>query len=575
MKTEKFKRKRIDEGSCAGKAGGRLQRQGPRQERRNGRGTRQRQDVDESVRRNRRRGSPAPERGRQGDRSRGGFDWPGPGLGNHPDRSCHGRRPRHPGQGRRQCRAAGGRQDPQSHRRRREAGPRHPGQAGDRRRFQPDRPDAGGTSRLVAGDLCLQARSRRFRFQGDARSRWRTADRQAEGTGDRHHRFASQRAALRLAAQHHEGEEEADRRQERRRLRRRSHAASGNRQNLGAAGPQGRRQGQGRRRAGKQTQDRSRGSLMTTLLIAEHDNISVKDSTNKALTAAAALGADVHVLVAGENAKAAADSASKLAGVKKVLLADGAAYAHDLAEPLAALIVALAPAYDAFVAPATSRFKNVMPRVAALLDVMQVSEIIKVVAPDTFERPIYAGNAIQTVKSKDAKKVITVRTSTFAAAPSGGSAAIETLTAAADPGLSSFVGEEVAKSDRPELTSAKIIVSGGRAMQSRENFAKYIEPLADQLGAGVGASRAAVDAGYAPNDWQVGQTGKVVAPELYVAIGISGAIQHLAGMKDSKVIVAINKDEEAPIFQVADYGLVADLYQAVPELTEALGKLGK
>ena len=266
----------------------------------------------------------------------------------------------------------------------------------------------------------------------------------------------------------------------------------------------------------------------------------------------------------------------KLQGVKKVLLAEGAAYEHDLAEPLAALIVALAPNYDAFVAPATSRFKNVMPRVAALLDVMQVSEIIKVVAPDTFERPIYAGNAIQTVKSKDAKKVITVRTSTFQATAAGDAAApVENAASAADPGLSSFVGEEVAKSDRPELTSAKIIVSGGRAMQSRENFAKYIEPLADKLGAGVGASRAAVDAGYAPNDWQVGQTGKVVAPELYVAIGISGAIQHLAGMKDSKVIVAINKDEDAPIFQVADYGLVADLYQAVPELTSELGKLGK
>jgi len=315
---------------------------------------------------------------------------------------------------------------------------------------------------------------------------------------------------------------------------------------------------------------------MATLLIAEHDNASLKDATNKALTAATALGAEVHVLVAGENAKGAADAAAKLAGVTKVLLADGPAYAHDLAEPLAALIVAQAGAYDAFVAPATSRFKNVMPRVAALLDVMQVSEIIKVIAPDTFERPIYAGNAIQTVKSKDAKKVITVRTSTFAAAASeGGNAAVETVAAAADPGLSTFVGEEVAKSDRPELTSARIIVSGGRAMQSRENFAKYIEPLADQLGAGVGASRAAVDAGYAPNDWQVGQTGKVVAPELYVAVGISGAIQHLAGMKDSKVIVAINKDEDAPIFQVADYGLVADLYQAVPELTEALGKLAK
>jgi electron transfer flavoprotein alpha subunit len=314
---------------------------------------------------------------------------------------------------------------------------------------------------------------------------------------------------------------------------------------------------------------------MATLLIAEHDNASLKDATNKTLTAATALGAEVHVLVAGENAKAAADAAAKLAGVTKVLLADNALYAHDLAEPLAALLVSLAPNYDVLIAPATSRFKNAMPRVAALLDVMQISEIIKVVAPDTFERPIYAGNAIQTVKSKDAKKVITVRTATFQAAGEGGSASVETVPAAADPALSTFGGEEVAKSDRPELTSARIIVSGGRAMQSRENFTKYIEPLADKLGAGVGASRAAVDAGYAPNDWQVGQTGKVVAPELYIAVGISGAIQHLAGMKDSKVIVAINKDEEAPIFQVADYGLVADLYQAVPELTEELAKAGK
>src|ERR1700754_480213 len=311
---------------------------------------------------------------------------------------------------------------------------------------------------------------------------------------------------------------------------------------------------------------------MATLLLAEHDNKSLKDSTNKALTAAKAIGGEVHVLVAGSGARAVADAAAKLDGVAKVLLADGAPYEHALAEPLAALIVSLAGNYDAIVAPATTTGKNVMPRVAALLDVMQISDITKVVAPDTFERPIYAGNAIQTVKSKDGKKVITVRTSTFAAAGNDGSAAVESAAAVNDPGLSSFVGEEVAKSDRPELTSAKIIVSGGRAMQSRENFAKYIEPLADKLGAGVGASRAAVDAGYAPNDWQVGQTGKVVAPELYVAIGISGAIQHLAGMKDSKVIVAINKDEDAPIFQVADYGLVADLYQAVPELTEALGK---
>jgi electron transfer flavoprotein alpha subunit len=309
---------------------------------------------------------------------------------------------------------------------------------------------------------------------------------------------------------------------------------------------------------------------MTTLLIAEHDNASIKDATGKTLTAAAALGGDVHVLVAGENAKAAAEAAAKFSGVKKVLLADNAAYAHDLAEPLAALIVSLAGNYDAFVAPATSRFKNVMPRVAALLDVMQVSEIIKVISPDTFERPIYAGNAIQTVKSKDAKKVITVRTSTFAATGDGGSAAVENAAAAADPGLSSFVGEEVAKNDRPELTSAKIVVSGGRAMQSRENFAKYIEPLADKLGAAVGASRAAVDSGYYPGQFQVGQTGKTVSPQLYIALGISGAIQHRAGMQTSKTIVAVNKDEEAPIFEVADYGVVGDLFKVAPQLTDAV-----
>jgi electron transfer flavoprotein alpha subunit len=256
-------------------------------------------------------------------------------------------------------------------------------------------------------------------------------------------------------------------------------------------------------------------------------------------------------------------------------LADAPIFEHLLAEPLAGLIVGLASSYDAIVAPATTTGKNFMPRVAALLDVMQISDIVRVIAPDTFERLIYAGNAVQTVRSRDKVKVITVRTSTFPAAGAGGAAPIEEVAAAADPGISSFVGEELSKSDRPELTSAKIIISGGRAMQSRENFTKYIEPVADKLGAAVGASRAAVDAGYAPNDWQVGQTGKVVAPELYIAVGISGAIQHLAGMKDSKVIVAINKDEEAPIFQVADYGLVADLYQALPELAQELGKIGK
>jgi electron transfer flavoprotein alpha subunit len=314
---------------------------------------------------------------------------------------------------------------------------------------------------------------------------------------------------------------------------------------------------------------------MATLLLAEHDNKSLKDATTKALTAAKALGDDVHILIAGKDCKAAAAAAAKLDGVAKVLMADAAAYEHQLAEPLAALIVSLAGGYQNIVAPATTNGKNVMPRVAALLDVMQISEITKVIAPDTFERPIYAGNAIQTVKSTDAKKVITVRTSTFQAAGEGGSAGIETAATAADPALSSFVGEELSKSDRPELTSAKIIISGGRAMQNRENFTKYIEPVADKLGAAMGASRAAVDAGYAPNDWQVGQTGKVVAPDLYIAVGISGAIQHLAGMKDSKVIVAINKDEEAPIFQVADYGLVADLYAALPELAEELGKIGR
>jgi electron transfer flavoprotein alpha subunit len=313
---------------------------------------------------------------------------------------------------------------------------------------------------------------------------------------------------------------------------------------------------------------------MPTLLLAEHDNSALKDATNKALTAAKQLGGEVHVLVAGQNCKAVAEAAAKLDGVGKVLVADAPGYAHMLAEPTAALIVALAPPYDTLMAPATTTGKNIMPRVAALLDVMQISDVTKVVAPDTFERPIYAGNAVQTVRSAEKKRVITVRTAAFQATGAGGaSAPIEPAATVADPELSGFVGEELSKSERPELTSAKIIISGGRAMQNRENFTKYIEPVADKLGAAIGASRAAVDAGYAPNDWQVGQTGKVVAPDLYIAVGISGAIQHLAGMKDSKVIVAINKDEEAPIFQVADYGLVADLYQALPELAAELDKV--
>ncbi|WP_292897436.1 MULTISPECIES: electron transfer flavoprotein subunit alpha/FixB family protein [unclassified Nitratireductor] len=309
---------------------------------------------------------------------------------------------------------------------------------------------------------------------------------------------------------------------------------------------------------------------MAILLIAEHDNETLSDQTAKALAAASQIGSDVDVLVAGKGAKAAADAAAKLGGVHKVLLAESDALAERLAEPLADLVVSLADGYDTFVAPATTTGKNVMPRVAALLDVMQVSDVIEVLDAKTFKRPIYAGNAIQTVEATDAKRVLTVRTSSFQAAGEGGSAAVESVDAPTDSGLSTFVENRIAESDRPELTSAKIIISGGRALGSEEKFNEVILPVADKLGAAVGASRAAVDAGYAPNDWQVGQTGKVVAPDLYIACGISGAIQHLAGMKDSKVIVAINKDEEAPIFQVADYGLVADLFDVLPELEKAL-----
>ena len=310
---------------------------------------------------------------------------------------------------------------------------------------------------------------------------------------------------------------------------------------------------------------------MTTLLIADHDNASLKDSTARALTAALALGGEVHVLVAGKDCGGAADAAAALAGVAKVLRAEGDdALSHQLAEPLAALIVALAGGYDALVAPATTSGKNVMPRVAALLDVMQVSDIIKVVSADTFERPIYAGNAIETVQATDPKKVITVRTAAFKPAAAGGPAPVETVTAPAGDALSSFAGSEIAASERPELTATRIVVSGGRAFGSAENFRKYLEPIADKLGAAIGASRAAVDAGYAPNDLQVGQTGKAVAPDLYIACGISGAIQHLAGMKDAKVIVAINKDADAPIFQIADFGLVGDLFELLPEFQKAL-----
>jgi electron transfer flavoprotein alpha subunit len=311
---------------------------------------------------------------------------------------------------------------------------------------------------------------------------------------------------------------------------------------------------------------------MAVLVVAEHDNKSVKKATLNAVAAAQKLGGDIHVLVAGQGAGEAAKAASRIAGVKKVLHAEAASLGEFLAENVCALILGIAKSYSHILAPSTSNGKNVLPRVAALLDVQQISDIVAVESADTFVRPIYAGNALATVKSKDAIKVITVRTTAFDAVGLGNSASIENLPAPADSGLSSFVGREVSKSERPELTSAKIIVSGGRGMASGENFSKVLEPLADKLGAAMGASRAAVDAGFVPNDWQVGQTGKIVAPDLYVAVGISGAIQHLAGMKDSRVIVAINKDEEAPIFQVADYGLVGDLFQLVPALVEELKK---
>ena len=310
---------------------------------------------------------------------------------------------------------------------------------------------------------------------------------------------------------------------------------------------------------------------MTSLVIAEHDHASIRPATLNTVTAASQCGGDVHVLVAGHNAQAAAEAASKIAGVSKVIHVEGEQFAHGLAENMAAQVVGMASAYSHILFPATASGKNIAPRVAALLDVGQISDITKVESPAIFERPIYAGNAIAMVQSLEATKIITVRTTGFdAAASTGGSASVETLSGMADSGKSSFVSAEIAKSDRPELTAAKIIVSGGRALGSSEKFNEVLEPLADKLGAALGASRAAVDAGYAPNDWQVGQTGKIVAPQLYVAIGISGAIQHLAGMKDSKVIVAINKDAEAPIFSVADYGLEADLFTAVPELVAAL-----
>ena len=309
---------------------------------------------------------------------------------------------------------------------------------------------------------------------------------------------------------------------------------------------------------------------MAILLLAEHDNATLSELTARALTAASRIGGDIDILVAGKGAQVAANAAAGLSGVRKVLLAESDALANQLAEPLADLIFSIASGYDVFVAAATTTGKNVFPRVAALLDVMQVSEIVEVASPDTFKRPIYAGNAIQTVQATDAKKVVTVRTAGFPPATAGSGAPVEALAAPADSGLSVFIENRMAKSERPELGSARVVISGGRALGSLEKFREIILPVADKLGAAVGASRAAVDAGYAPNDWQVGQTGKIVAPDLYIAIGISGAIQHLAGMKEAKVIVAINKDEDAPIFQIADYGLVGDLFELIPELERQL-----
>jgi electron transfer flavoprotein alpha subunit len=310
---------------------------------------------------------------------------------------------------------------------------------------------------------------------------------------------------------------------------------------------------------------------MTTLVIAEHDNASLKGATLNTVAAAKAIGGDIHILVAGSGCSSAAEAAAKVAGVAKVLVADNAVYANQLAENVSLLVAELAKGYSHILAPATSNGKNILPRAAALLDVAQISEITAVISADTFQRPVYAGNVIATVQSSDSIKVITVRTTGFdPVSAEGGSAAVEAVASAQNAGISAFVGEEIAKSDRPELTSAKIVISGGRGMENGDNFTKYLGPIADKLGAAVGASRAAVDAGFVPNDMQVGQTGKIVAPDLYIAVCISGAIQHLAGMKDSKVIVAINKDEEAPIFQVADYGLVADFKTALPELEKAL-----
>src|SRR5207302_1219793 len=402
------------------------------------------------------------------------------------------------------------------------AGDRHHRQAGDRRRLQPNGADAGGAARLAAGHLRLEAGDRRRQGRGDARGRWRVGNHRVETAGRRHHRSAAQRAALRLAPQHHEGEEKADRADDAGGARGRCDAAPRDPEGRGAAKARRRHQGRLGRRIGRQAEERSAGDLMSVLVIAEHDNQVLKAATLPAAAAAAetakAAGGDVHILVAGSGCRPVAEAAAQVAGIAKVLLADDAAYDHGLAENLAPLVVKLAAGYSHVLAPATTSGKNLLPRVAALLDVMQISDISAVVAADTFVRPIYAGNALATVQSKDAIKIITVRGTAFGPAPAtGGSAPIEPVAATGSAGLSEFVRAELSKSERPELTSARVIISGGRGMQSGDNF-HLLEKVADKLGAAVGASRAAVDAGFVPNDYQVGQTGKIVAPELYVAV---------------------------------------------------------
>src|SRR6266705_979012 len=566
-----FQQEAVNEGPGFGEARRRFQRQGARQGRRLRRRDGERQDVDESLRRDRRRGSAAPQgsgnrgRGRRGVLRRAGL----PGDAAHGARArCRPRDPR-----RDRCGAAAARRGEAPARDRAEGEPaaRDPRQAGDRRRLQPDRTDARGAPRLAAGDLCLQAEARRRQGRCHPRSGRGPGDDLGQAAGGRNDRPALERAALRDAAEHHEGEEEDARGAEARCARRGRRPAAQDAQSRGAAQAQGGRESPRREGARRQAARRGEGDRMSVLVIAEHDNQSIKSATLNTVAAAAKIGGDIAVLVAGSGCSGAAKAAAAIAGVKKVLVADAPRYKDQLAENLAALVIGLAGGYTHLLAAANSFGKNLAPRVAALLDVAQVSDIVSVVSADTFVRPIYAGNALATVQSKDRIKVITARTTGFdAVSASGGSAAVENLRAGADSGLSALVGRELTKSERPELTSARVVVSGGRGMGSGENF-KLLEPLADKLGAAMGASRAAVDAGFVPNDWQVGQTGKIVAPELYIAVGISGAIQHLAGMKDSRVIVAINKDEEAPIFQVADYGIVGDLFQIVPELVKELG----